>query len=203
MRRRITYANVAATLALVFSMSGGALAASHYLINSTKQINPKVLKKLKGNAGPAGPQGAPGKEGNPGKEGGAGKEGNRGPSNAFNTSTSTLFEFPTKANESVTVLSLSLPAGNFALMGKVLANNNSSAFAFTHCELLLGSTVIDPGEDGVGLGKNVEGDRAFLVVSGVGTLSSAGTATIVCKSASTEGNFIGRSLTAIQVASLG
>jgi hypothetical protein len=29
MRKRITYANVAATLALVFSMSGGALAATH------------------------------------------------------------------------------------------------------------------------------------------------------------------------------
>lgn len=46
MRRHISYANVAATLALVLSMSGGALAASHYLINSTKQINPKVLKTL-------------------------------------------------------------------------------------------------------------------------------------------------------------
>jgi len=48
MRRRFSYANVAATLALVFSMSGGALAANHYLINSTKQIKPSVLKKLKG-----------------------------------------------------------------------------------------------------------------------------------------------------------
>jgi hypothetical protein len=46
MRRRLTYANVAATLALVFSMSGGALAASHYLIKSTKQISPKVLKSF-------------------------------------------------------------------------------------------------------------------------------------------------------------
>ena len=51
MHKRLTYANVAATLALVLAMSGGALAASHYLINSTKQINPKVLKKLKGATG--------------------------------------------------------------------------------------------------------------------------------------------------------
>ena len=50
MRRHLNYANVIATLALVFAMSGGALAANHYLINSTKQINPKVLKKLKGNS---------------------------------------------------------------------------------------------------------------------------------------------------------
>ena len=45
---KLTYANVAATLALVFSMSGGALAASHYLINSKSQINPKVVRALKG-----------------------------------------------------------------------------------------------------------------------------------------------------------
>jgi hypothetical protein len=91
MRGRITYANVAATLALLFSMSGGALAASHYLINSTKQINPKVLRKLQGHngrsgangvtgqGGLAGPPGAAGKEGPQGKEGAQGKEGPKGP----------------------------------------------------------------------------------------------------------------------------
>jgi hypothetical protein len=77
-QRRLTYANVAATLALVFSMTGGALAAKHYLVNSTKQINPKVLKKLKGQngktgpTGPAGAAGAPGTPGTPGAQGPAG-----------------------------------------------------------------------------------------------------------------------------------
>lgn len=81
-RRHLNYANVVATFALVFAMSGGALAAKHYLVNSTKQINPKVLKKLKGNAGktgatgPAGVAGAPGAQG---KEGPQGKEGKEGP----------------------------------------------------------------------------------------------------------------------------
>jgi len=46
MRRRLSYANVAATLALVFSMSGGALAAKHYLLSSTRQISPRVLRSL-------------------------------------------------------------------------------------------------------------------------------------------------------------
>jgi hypothetical protein len=46
MRRHLTYANVTATLALVFAMSGGALAAKHYLISSTNQIDPKVLKSF-------------------------------------------------------------------------------------------------------------------------------------------------------------
>jgi hypothetical protein len=52
-RRRLGYANVVATVALVFAMSGGAFAASKYLLTSTKQIKPSVLAKLKGNRGPA------------------------------------------------------------------------------------------------------------------------------------------------------
>jgi hypothetical protein len=67
MRRHLSYANVAATLALVFSMSGGALAAKHYLVNSTRQINPKVLNALRGNKGATGPAGLQGKEGPAGK----------------------------------------------------------------------------------------------------------------------------------------
>jgi hypothetical protein len=76
-RRHLNYANVVATLALLFAMSGGALAAHHYLISSTKQIKPSVLKSLKGNTGktgPAGPGGPAGKEGTPGKEGPPGKD---------------------------------------------------------------------------------------------------------------------------------
>jgi hypothetical protein len=76
--KRLNYANVTATLALFFAMTGGALAAKHYLINSTKQINPKVLRALKGNEGPkgaTGTPGAPGKEGPQGKEGPPGKTG--------------------------------------------------------------------------------------------------------------------------------
>ena len=44
LRRKLSYANVTATLALVFAMSGGALAAKHYLLNSTSQVNPRVLQ---------------------------------------------------------------------------------------------------------------------------------------------------------------
>ena len=86
-RRRVTYANVMVTVALVFAMSGGAYAASKYLITSTKQISPKVLKALQGKAGkagangavgaagpagPAGPQGSPGAAGAKGENGAAG-----------------------------------------------------------------------------------------------------------------------------------
>jgi hypothetical protein len=86
-RHRFSYANVAATLALVFSMSGGVLAAKHYLLNSSSQINPRLLRSLRGATGPsgqtgargatgaAGPAGASGKPGPAGLEGKEGKEG--------------------------------------------------------------------------------------------------------------------------------
>jgi hypothetical protein len=88
-RKQLTFANVALTVALVFAMTGGAYAASKYLITSTKQISPKVLKALAGKpgakgiagaAGPAGPAGAKGEAGATGKEGPAGKDGANGES---------------------------------------------------------------------------------------------------------------------------
>jgi hypothetical protein len=75
-RGHISYANVAATLALVLAMSGGALAANRYLINSARQINPKLLSQLKGKGGAAG---APGSAGIPGRQGPAGAPGPTGP----------------------------------------------------------------------------------------------------------------------------
>lgn len=77
-RRHLGYANVVATMALVFSMSGGALAASHYLINSTRQIKPSVLKALKGKPGPRGLTGAAGATGATGAAGAAGSPGTPG-----------------------------------------------------------------------------------------------------------------------------
>lgn len=77
-RRHATYANLAMTLALVFAMSGGAYAAKHYLITSTKQISPKVLSALKGKAGPAGPAGPAGAPGLAGPAGPVGPKGENG-----------------------------------------------------------------------------------------------------------------------------
>jgi hypothetical protein len=81
-RSRVTYVNVAMTLALVFAMSGGAYAAKHYLITSTKQISPKVLKQLRGkngNDGAPGPTGAQGPQGTQGTQGSQGPQGPEGP----------------------------------------------------------------------------------------------------------------------------
>jgi len=77
-RRHLNYANVASTLALVFAMTGGAMAASHYLINSTKQINPKVLARLERGRGPTGPRGPSGPKGEAGAKGETGLQGTNG-----------------------------------------------------------------------------------------------------------------------------
>lgn len=86
-RRRFSYANVALTLALVFAMSGGAYAAKRYLITSTKQLSPSVLKALEGKSGipgapgtvgPAGPAGSAGPAGQIGPAGPAGPGGSNG-----------------------------------------------------------------------------------------------------------------------------
>jgi hypothetical protein len=51
-RKRLSYANVASTLALVIALGGGTAWAAHtYLITSTGQIKPSVLKKLQGRSG--------------------------------------------------------------------------------------------------------------------------------------------------------
>lgn len=78
-RGRVTYTNILLTLALVFAMSGGALAAKKYLITSTKQISPSVLKSLKGANGKNGAPGSQGPQGTPGVAGAKGDVGPQGP----------------------------------------------------------------------------------------------------------------------------
>ncbi len=79
--RKPSPTSMVAVLALFFALAGTAIATNHYLITTTSQIKPSVLKKLKGYAGQSGavgPQGAQGKEGLQGKEGPQGKEGLQG-----------------------------------------------------------------------------------------------------------------------------
>jgi Collagen triple helix repeat (20 copies) len=82
-------ASIIASLALFFALGGTAMAARHYLLTSTSQIKPSVLKALKGNVGtegPAGLAGAAGKAGPAGEQGSPGNRGQQGPSGASGTS---------------------------------------------------------------------------------------------------------------------
>lgn len=78
LRSRFGIPGVISIIALVFAMAGGAYAAKKYVITSTSQIKPSVLKALKGPAGPAGSPGAKGDNGGNGAKGDAGGNGNNG-----------------------------------------------------------------------------------------------------------------------------
>jgi hypothetical protein len=71
--------NLIAWVALFVALGGTSLAASHYIITSTKQIKPSVLRQLRGNTGAEGIPGRPGPRGPQGHEGVAGPGGFQGP----------------------------------------------------------------------------------------------------------------------------
>jgi len=103
---------VVALFALFFAMAGGAYAAKHYLITSTKQISPKVMTALKGNRGPAGTAGPQGPQGPKGDSGTNGAVGATGPSASFQNTQDTPLTIPEPGGGVGTIdtLTLSGPA---------------------------------------------------------------------------------------------
>jgi len=141
-RRNFNATTFIAVLALVFSMAGGALAAKHYVITSTKQIKPSVRKALKGRRGkrgPVGPQGAKGEKGDKGdtgpqgSQGPQGNEGPRGPSNGYEAFKDSIGLLSTSSL--ATIGSLAVPAGSYLVSAKLMIANEGTARAKTTCEL--------------------------------------------------------------------
>jgi hypothetical protein len=169
---RLSYANVIATLALVFSMTGGAMAAQHYLINSTSQINPAVLGTLRGSQTTA---------------------------FTMNSGSGAVY-FAPHPGQVVTVAELVLPRGRYSVFAKLIADNDGPP-ALARCELILGEAAIDPGFNGVGL-PLAPGDRQYFVLAGTGSLKRPGHAKINCEAGTWPGKYLDRSITAIKVANL-
>jgi len=185
-RRHLSYANVVATLALVFAMSGGALAYTHYVITSTKQIKPKVLKKLAGKVGPAGavgpqgPKGEPGSSGAKGEAGAKGERGEQGPSAVWRAS-------------GTPPLTVSVPAGNYVVAAKTSEYGGNGT---SRCDLENGSEEIDAA-----FGEIETSGITQITIPNLGTASrgAPGTITLECTGA---GTFNDAQLTATQVGAI-
>ena len=208
-RRHLSYANVAATLALVFAMSSGALAANRYLINSSKQINPNVLKKIKGAAGKTGVAGkkgasgavgaggptgavgaggAAGQEGVPGKEGSAGREGTPGKNGATGevgaTGPSNGYQASKEAvgllaSSLTSVGTLTVPAGSYLATAKLWVTNEDTVREKVTCTL--------------GNNENGDSDASQATLEPIGSTTFLGRAVVTLEAASTlaaEGHWL-------------
>ncbi len=203
MRRHLSYANVAATLALIFSMTGGALAAKHYLISSTKQISPSVLRRLRGARGPKGATGATGPTGATGATGAAGhdgKEGPQGPSEVFQA----FVDHPGEVGSiERTIGTLAVPPGDYAVTAKLDGFNLTSGRKELGCKLANDQTE-DQDLSALDL-EDLHGEQApaeVLTLIASAEMPEGGSWTVGCRSFPGEVRTSALKIQAIQVANV-
>jgi hypothetical protein len=157
-------AMIVACLALFVASAGTSIAASHYLITSTKQIKPSVLKQLKGAQGPKG-QGVPGDVGPQGPKGDTGATGTPG-AKGDKGDTGTTGTPGAKGDKGDTGLTGATgPAGPTGPIGPRGVNGDDGATGATGPAGPAGSTMIE----------------SPVVVSALGAPSGTGiTATVTC-----------------------
>ena len=122
--RRPSPATIIASVALFFSLAGTGLAASKYLITSTKQIKPSVIHALKGADGSRGPQGPAGAQGSQGAQGAQGPAGAAGTFNASDVTTVSGASQNIDAGASAN-FAAQCPAGDTVIAGGWLATSGT------------------------------------------------------------------------------
>jgi hypothetical protein len=198
-----SYANVTATLALVIALGGTSYAAIKLPKNSVTSTTVKDRSLMKkdfrpgqlpaGKRGPAGPAG-------PAGDGGAG-----GGGGAFFQRVE-AFEPLVVGTADQTIQSLSLPAGNWVVTAKFIAENKTpggvEGVGKLACTLTLGGAALDTLGSG-GIDFDPPG-AANTTLTGAGTLGGPGAATVVCNTLNTVGlgGYWARSITAVQASSV-
>ena len=102
------------------------------------------------------------------------------------------------------VATLSLPAGSFVINATLVANNNVVGANGVFCRLELNGTTIDQlGISELPLGPTSSaGERESIAMTGAGTLATPADVTVVCRALTADGNWLERTITAIQVGTL-
>jgi hypothetical protein len=188
LRRHLTYANVAASLALFLALGGAAYAATQLPKNSvgTNQIRKeavtagKIAKKtrqqLQGQRGPAGQQGPQGKTGKTGAKGATGARGAQGNTGAPGVDgTGPALEVvtapkPIEAGVSTPVVSQNLAPGAYVVTADVVVE--STVTTAVTCTL--------NGSNGEAIGNVAVGVPTTLTLSGVRSFAAASAATLSC-----------------------
>jgi hypothetical protein len=209
LRRHLTYANVAATLALFLALGGAAYAATQLPKNSvgTKQLRngavtaAKIAKQtrnqLRGSRGPAGQQGAQGKIGKAGAKGATGAKGTQGAQGPKGEpGERPAFEVVSKPGAPVPftgatqVVALTLSPGSYATTAQVVARST------------LGTTITCTLTGGGEAGATIPaaGMETLSLAANRG-LGSAGSAVVTCSAAPETAEVTFAGVTAIQVSS--
>jgi hypothetical protein len=187
LRRHLTYANVAASLALFLALGGAAYAATQLPKNSvgTNQIRKeavtaaKIAKKTRrqlqgarGPQGPQGPQGKTGKTGAKGATGARGAQGNTGAPGADGTGPAFEVVAGAKPIEAVgsSVVAQNLAPGAYVVTADVVVE--SAATTSVTCSL--------NGSNSEAVGDVSAGFPTTLTLSGVRSLGAASNATLTC-----------------------
>jgi hypothetical protein len=225
MRRRIrtpSPATVISCIALAVALGGTSYAAVTLPRNSvgTAQLqrNAVISSKIKDGSllesdfkpgqlpaapgGPAGPQGAPGPAGPKGDKGDKGSKGDKGDKgspgvvSAYSTAVGTIFQ-PLTGSPAV-IASLSLPAGKYALFGRVtIAWQPGSSTFLAQCRL--------DGESDIDRAQVVgaSGEDAVIALSVLHEFKTAGKAELRCSDSSlAEARWSMARITAIQANTL-
>jgi len=211
---RLTYANVAATVAIFLALGGVSWAVTTLPKNSvgSKQIKKNAVKSKKVKDGSllskdfkAG-QIPAGKQGPPGAKGDTGAKGATGPSDAYASSaTSASIHLAGPFTASV-VEQLSLPAGSYVVTGTATIDNADNANTGTASCALITDPQSSFAFGRTGLDKNSTFDDVRVVsMTGAVTLPAQTTVSYACSHSlgdSSNMDASSRYMTAIKVGSL-
>ena len=202
-------------LALVVALGGTSYAAVKLPAGSvgTKQIrkhavtpsklSAKTVQQLKGGTGPQGIQGPRGLPGAAGEPGTPGQPGATGPSDAYVDREDAIVALPTD-HTATQVAALSLPAGSYTLVAKLLADNDDASAGRIEC------TLDDPAANHIDLMKVRLGptsppnlEFASFALEGAVTLNATGTVSLMCSAPEITSATVGfRKLIATRVGTL-